>query len=136
MDEPFSYVERLGVVVGETASFQAEAKRLLSEDELAGLIGRLAHNPEEGVVIPGTGGVRKTRIGLGNKGKRAGARVIYFYHDDQMPLYLLAIYAKSENIDLSAQEKAEMKELVKAIVRSYGRRRRSSDQGGSGSVVA
>ncbi len=119
------YVLVVGVVVGETEPFMKDARRLLTEDELTSLIDRLARNPEEGVVIPGTGGVRKTRVGLGGRGKRGGGRVIYFYHDETIPLYLLAIYAKNEKVDLSADEKAEMKDLVKRIVRSFKRHRQA-----------
>jgi hypothetical protein len=106
----------IGIVVGETAPFQADAKILISEDELSKLIDFLALNPESGEVIPGAGGVRKLRWAMPGRGKRGGARVIYFYADDTMPLYLIAIFAKSAKTDLDAEEKAEMRNLVKLIV--------------------
>jgi mRNA-degrading endonuclease RelE of RelBE toxin-antitoxin system len=54
------------------------------------------------------------RIGVekNNKGKRGGARVIYYYHDENILLALLAIYAKGEKIDLTPHEKKELKKLV------------------------
>jgi hypothetical protein len=70
-------------------------------------------------MIEGTGGVRKLRWRLGNAGKRSGARVIYYYHDPEMPIYLLAVYSKSEMITLSEVEKAGMKKFVKQLVREY-----------------
>jgi hypothetical protein len=50
--------------------------------------------PSVGDLIPETGGVRKIRWRRAGAGKRGGARVIYFYHDADRPLYLLMVYAK------------------------------------------
>ena len=100
--------------------FTKQAKRLLDEDKLWGLMTHLANNPLAGVVIPGTGGVRKIRWGMDGRGKRGGARVIYFYHDLNMPIYLLAVYAKSERIDATPKEKKEWKEMVETLVMRHG----------------
>ena len=61
-----------------------------------------------GSVVAGTGGLRKFRHGAKGKGKRAGARVIYYY-GDHMPIFLIAIYAKSEKTDMSNAEKKAAK---------------------------
>ena len=45
-------------------------------------------------------------------GKRGATRVIYFYHDDSMPLYLLLIYAKAQREDLSPDQKKRVQALV------------------------
>jgi hypothetical protein len=37
----------------------------------------LIANPEAGDVIPGSGGVRTLRLGVGGRGKRGGIRAIY-----------------------------------------------------------
>ena len=55
--------------------------------------------------MPDTGGVRKLRWGIRNLGKRVGVRIIYYFHDLNMPLYLLAIYAKGEKVNLNMQER-------------------------------
>ena len=73
-------------------------------------------------MIPGTGGLRKVRIGRGGIGKRGGARVVYYYHDDQIPILLLALYAKNAKGDLSAAEKKEIMALVKEIVAQWKRK--------------
>ncbi|MBU6395994.1 MAG: type II toxin-antitoxin system RelE/ParE family toxin [Sphingomonadales bacterium] len=83
----------------------AGGARIWSEEELAALINHLAHNPEDGDVIPGAGGVRKLRWGKAGVGKRGGAGVIYFYYRQDCPLYLLLAYAKAQASDLSADEK-------------------------------
>jgi hypothetical protein len=51
-----------------------------------------------------------------NKGKLGGARVIYYYRDLNMPLYLLSVYAKSEKINLSARDKKDMGLLIEELV--------------------
>ena len=82
----------------------------------------IAANPEEGDVIPETGGIRKVRWRRQGSGKRGGVRVIYFYHDAEMPLYLLMIYAKARQEDLSPDEKKRVRELVAAIKQAWRRR--------------
>lgn len=106
------------VTILEMPAFAADADDLLSPDELDDLRSQLAFEPQSGDIIPGTGGIRKLRIGVGkkNKGKRGGARVIYYYHHDNIPLVLLAIYAKGEKIDLTPNEKKELKKLITEYV--------------------
>ena len=72
----------------------------------------IACNPEAGDVIPESGGVRKVRWSRAGAGKRGGARVIYFYHDDTRPLYLLLVYAKGRKEDLSDDEKRAVRKLA------------------------
>lgn len=81
------------------------AQKIWSEDEVAALVDHLAHHPEDGDIIPGTGGVRKLRWGKAGSGKRGGARVIYFYYQPDCPLYLLLAYAKAQATDMTADEK-------------------------------
>ena len=93
------------ITIAETHGFMRAALKIWSEDELAALVDHLAHNPEDGDVIPGTGGVRKLRWGKAGSGKRGGARVIYFYYQMDCPLYLLLAYAKAQATDLTQEEK-------------------------------
>lgn len=93
------------ITVAETQSFARSAAKIWSEDELTALVDHVAHSPEWGDVIPGTGGVRKLRWGRSGSGKRGGVRVIYFYYRSDCPLYLLLAYAKAQATDLSADEK-------------------------------
>lgn len=65
----------------------------------------MAENPLAGDEIPGTGGVRKVRFAASGRGKRGGARVIYYYLDDTMPLYALLAYAKNAKNDMTPDEK-------------------------------
>ena len=79
------------------------------------LITHLAEHPLEGDLIPGTGGVRKLRFAASGKGKRGGARVIYYYLDAHMPLYALLIYPKNVKADLTPADKKAVSALVEAI---------------------
>ena len=84
---------------------------------------RPAYNPTSGDLIPGTGGVRKLRWGLEGRGKRGGARVVYFYHDAGMPNFALTAYAKSERADLSQQDRNDFRQLAALLVESFKRRK-------------
>jgi hypothetical protein len=105
------------ITVVSLKNFEKAVAGLLTADELAGLITYLANHPDDGTVIPETGGIRKLRWGARGKGKSGGARVIYFFRDLNMPLYLLTAYSKGEKINLSQKEKAQMRRLVDEIVR-------------------
>ena len=84
---------------------------------------RPAYNPTSGDLIPGTGGVRKLRWGLEGRGKRGGARVVYFYHDAGMPTFALTAYAKNERADLSQQDRNDFRQLAALLVESFKRRK-------------
>ena len=108
------------ITVIETPEFLSATRKLLTE-ERAVLVDYLAHNPTAGDLIRGTGGVRKFRWGLDGRGKRGGARVIYFYHSADFPLFALTAYAKNEQADLSQRDRNDFRKLTKLLVESYGR---------------
>lgn len=83
----------------------------LSDEEYALFQRFLIASPEAGDVIPGTDGLRKVRWAAGGKGKRGGVRVIYYYVDRERQIRLLLIYRKGIKDDLSAQEKALLREI-------------------------
>ena len=105
--------------VAETLPFQKKAARLLTDSERHGLIVYLSFNPQAGVLIEGTGGVRKLRWGRSGMGKSGGVRVIYYFHSERHPLYLLTVFGKSEQTNLSKAEKAMLKATVKELVKSW-----------------
>jgi mRNA-degrading endonuclease RelE of RelBE toxin-antitoxin system len=114
VDEP-----RVPLTVVETPVFSREADRILGEQSRQRLIAFLGLNPEAGAVVPSTGGVRKLRWAVPGKGKRGGARVIYYFHDETLPLLVLNIYAKSEKTDISPGEKKRLKAEVHEYVRNF-----------------
>jgi len=98
--------------VAETPIFSRQIDKLFSEDEKRELIDYLAENPLAGDEIPGTGGVRKARFAASGRGKRGGARVIYYYLDETMPIYALLAYAKNAKDDMTPDEKRAVSALV------------------------
>ena len=100
------------LTVAETPLFVRQAEAVWSESEREAFVDFIAANPEAGDVVSETGGVRKVRWARAGTGKRGGARVIYFYHDADRPLYLLLVYAKARREDLSADEKKTVRKLA------------------------
>jgi hypothetical protein len=98
----------------------------MDDAEREELVRYLAYNPTAGDLIPGTGGVRKLRWALEGRGKRGGARVIYFFHDLEMPLYVMTAYAKNERENLSQAEINTLQRIARALVEMNRRRRPTS----------
>lgn len=103
------------VSIAEVPEFIRQASRLLSAEERAALVEFLAENPRAGVVIQGTGGVRKLRWARAGRGKSAGVRAIYYFYNEAMPLYLLTLFGKNEKADLTAAERNELAGLVRIL---------------------
>ena len=95
----------------ETSVFTRQVTALLSDDEYAEFQSNLKDKPLSGDVIEGTGGLRKVRVAAKGKGKRGGARVIYFHVSRDNQIRLLLIYAKGVKDDLNAQEKSILRKL-------------------------
>jgi hypothetical protein len=79
----------------------------------------IALDPECGVLIQGTGGIRKARFAVGGKGKSGGVRVIYYYHSESIPVFLLDVFAKNEKANMTKKEMNALADLVK-ILKRYG----------------
>ncbi|MGA2292087.1 type II toxin-antitoxin system RelE/ParE family toxin [Bradyrhizobium sp.] len=100
------------ITVAETPLFVRQADDVWDNDERTAFVNFIASNPEAGDVIPDTGGVRKVRWSRSGAGKRGGVRVIYYYHDASLPLYLLLVYAKARREDLTPDEKRMARKLA------------------------
>lgn len=81
--------------VAETDIFVRYADGIWTEDERSDFITWIAANPNAGDVIPGSGGCRKVRWASSSRGKRGGARIIYFNAPDQT-IWLLIVYTKAK----------------------------------------
>jgi hypothetical protein len=112
------------ITVVETPEFLATSRALFDEDQRTLLVSYLAAHPLAGDLIGGTGGVRKLRWALAGRGKRGGARVIYYVHSERLPLFLLTAYAKNVRADLNPKERAGLKALVKEFPTTYERTKR------------
>lgn len=109
------------ITVAETAVFLRQASSIWSNEEHIEFIDFIARNSEAGDLIPASGGVRKIRWRRQGSGKRGGARIIYFYHDPGMPLYLLMVYAKARRDDLSPDARRTVQALVARLKQAHGR---------------
>lgn len=110
------------ITVAETESFQRKVGRLLSEDEKTELIAYLSENPNAGVLIQGTGGIRKLRWARSGRGKSGGVRVIYYFHNEDLPLYLLTLFGKNEKANISMEEKKLLSKLVRDLVKYWSQK--------------
>ena len=108
--------------VVETPSYLADAERLFSSTERLAIVDRLAADPTCGVVIPGSGGIRKVRFGFGGRGKSGGARIIYLFSGENLPVFVLAVFSKNEKANLSAAERNGLAKVVADMIESYTRR--------------
>lgn len=108
--------------VVETPEFLKQAKECMDENVKNQFIDFIAKNPLAGDVIPGTGGARKIRWQSDeNTGKRGGTRVIYYYHDQDMPIYLFTVYKKNQRENITNEEKNILHKIIKAIIKANKR---------------
>lgn len=92
-----------------------------SADELLRAIqGALAQKPDRGAMVPGLGGVRKIRIAGRSKGKRGGYRCLYLYLEKRRHVHLLALLAKNEQEDATAEQRSQIRQWVAQIKKASG----------------
>lgn len=108
-------VTRLTTVT-ELPEYIRRANELLNEAERKAIIDYLAAHPRSGDIMEGTGGIRKLRWARGDKGKSGGVRIIYYYHHQRIPLYLLTVFGKNENANVTKSERNELAKLVAMLV--------------------
>jgi hypothetical protein len=82
----------------------------------------IAQEPASGDLIEGTGGIRKVRFAVGGRGKSGGIRVVYYFHGETMPVYLLTMFAKNEKANLTKAERNALARLVIELKRVHRRR--------------
>lgn len=99
----------------ELPEFIKKSQVLFNEVEAKELISYLAEHPVSGDLMQGTGGVRKLRWARQGRGKSGGARIIYYFHSERIPLYLLTAFGKGEKANLNAAERAELAQLVQVL---------------------
>lgn len=97
----------------ETHVFTDLTCKILSDDEYRALQITLLLRPEQGPVIPGSGGLRKIRWGTKGGGKRGGLRVIYYWDKPSARCYMLFLYKKSEQGDLTVTQIRVLARLVR-----------------------
>lgn len=107
------------ITIAEVPEYIRQAEKILTEAERQDVLNYLAAHPKAGDLIEGTGGIRKLRWGRSGRGKRGGVRVIFYYHSELMPLYLLTLFAKNKQDNLSKAERNELAKLVDILVAAW-----------------
>ncbi len=105
--------------VVETPAYLTAAHGVLSEAERIEVVTLVAENPQAGV--PLGGGIRKMRIARAGRGKRGGARIVFLFAGEDIPVFLLTVFAKNEKTDLSARERTALITAAKQMVEEYRR---------------
>ena len=107
------------VTVVETAPYLAKCK--LSAEQRNEIVDLLAETPDLGDPLVGTGGYRKFRYASKQgKGKSGGARIVHLYHNESMPVFIMAIFEKGEKSNLTKAERNKLKSIAKDIISNYG----------------
>jgi len=106
--------------VVELLEFQKKASSLLKSSEKISIINYLAFHPLSGEIMQGTGGIRKLRWSAQGKGKSGGARIVYYYHNESVPLFLLTLFGKGEKANLTKTERNELAKLTALLLKHYG----------------
>ncbi len=98
----------------------------LNADDLLLLQILLIKDPASGPVMEGTGGIRKVRFPLENKGKSGSVRVCYTDFEEYEVIYLITAFTKNEQDNLTDAEKKVLKKLVKSLKDEAAKKRRNS----------
>lgn len=104
----------------QTKKFAKLFKKLVGKkEEDINLFNALKENPELGVLIKGTGGLRKLRWARQGMGKSGGVRIIYYFYNKSVPLFLLDVYAKNDKDDLNHDDIEILTKAVKEYLKDY-----------------
>ena len=104
----------------ELPEFLRKSEKLLTISQRLSIINYLAEHPASGDIVQGTGGIRKLRWSAQGRGKSGGVRVIYYYHNETMPLFLLTVFGKGEKANLSKSERNELAKFTSLLIKQYG----------------
>ena len=104
----------------ELPEFLRRSEKLLKEPERQSIINYLASHPSTGEIMQGTGGIRKLRWSAQGKGKSGGVRVIYYYHNETIPLFLLTVFGKGEKANITKAERNGLAGFTSLLIKNYG----------------
>ncbi len=104
----------------ETPAFLASAyDEGISDLERADIVAFIAENPTVGDIMASSGGARKVRYAARGKGKSGGYRIITYYADEDIPVFLLDVYSKSSQGNLSKSQLNDLKKILTALPRIW-----------------
>lgn len=100
------------MIIVETSIFSRLIQQLMSDDDYRLLQEALVTRPDSGVIIRGSGGLRKIRWKLQGRGKSGGVRVVYYWVTARDEIRMLYVYRKSDQIDLTPDQITMLKEII------------------------
>jgi hypothetical protein len=113
----------------ETPAFLASVKdEGISDEERMTIVNIIASDPAAGAIMKGTGGARKVRIARRGGGKSGGYRVITFFADEEMPVFLLDVYSKDSQANLSPAERNELRSILTDLPRVWRENQRRAGE--------
>ncbi len=101
----------------ETPIFTKLVSELLPDDDQRKIQLALVLRPEAGKIIPDSGGLCKIRWKIHGSGKRGGLRLIYFWDVPEETIYMLLIYKKTKQEDLTPNQLKTLRNLVKELLK-------------------
>ncbi len=104
----------------ETENFARKADKILGGDGISELQSYLCMYPDDGSIIRASNGIRKIRWAASGRGKRGGARIIYYFAVGKERILLLDIYPKNEKSDLTNDELRGLKNVVSKWLEETG----------------
>ncbi len=108
------------ISVIETPTFTKITEKIADSNVIEELVEHIAKHPESGEIIEGTGGCRKLRWKRRKEsGKSGGMRVIYYFYNEQMPIYFLLAYPKNVLDNITTETKHSLKQMVKNLVEKH-----------------
>jgi len=116
---PMDYLLLMQTIV-ELPEFLKRSDKLLNAVERISIVNYLASHPASGDVMQGTGGIRKLRWSAQGKGKSGGVRIIYYFHNESMPIFLLTLFGKGEKTNLSKSERNDLAKFTSLLIQNYG----------------
>lgn len=103
----------------ETESYlRASKDAKMSTEEMANAVDLVSADPLVGVLMQGTGGVRKVRLAGRGKGKSGGYRIVYFYGGGDIPVFLLTVFGKGEKANLNQGERNALRQFIATLKES------------------
>ena len=100
----------------ETSVFTKQVQEHLSDAEYRKFQEALILNPSVGNIIKNSGGLRKIRWNVGDSGKRGGVRIIYYWQNDDNVIFLLLLYRKNAQSDLSPKELKILRKIMETFL--------------------
>ncbi|QUX93230.1 hypothetical protein CYL31_18310 [Marinomonas sp. A3A] len=100
------------MVIVETPIFTKLINEIMSDDEYKELQEALVIKPDLGVLIKNSGGLRKIRWSVDGRGKRGGVRIIYYWMTENEQLYMMYIFPKSTQENLTDAQTKALRQIV------------------------